>query len=205
VVSIGCENPHNKKIQTDPAKAAPLIYSLGIMNLTTTRSVSFGEILAKTVVVHTVTYFFVGVTAMILLDYDRTADLSDIIRPLDHPLVMAGPLLQVFRGFIFATAFYFIQGSIFPKQYGWLYLSWLLIALGIISTFGPPPGSIEGMIYTTLPVTIFNYIEVVPQAILLSLLLVFWISDSAQQWMSWLMGFLFVTIVVLITLGLVFG
>jgi hypothetical protein len=30
-------------------------------------------------------------------------------------------------------------------------MSWVLIALGILSTFGPASGSVEGMIYTPLP------------------------------------------------------
>jgi hypothetical protein len=52
-------------------------------------------------------------------------------------------------------------------------MSWVLIALGILSTFGPASGSIEGMIYTPVPIRyqLRGWLEVLPQVLLLSGLL----------------------------------
>lgn len=136
------------------------------------KPVSLGPLVIKTAVVHTITYFLAGVLAMTLLRYgDLYAAPGSIMRPITDPLVMAGPLLQPLRGVIFGLAFYPLRHILFGTERGWLVLWWLLVAIGILSTFGPAPGSIEAMIYTTRAITVFNYVEVVPQALLLSCIL----------------------------------
>ncbi|NUM77302.1 hypothetical protein HUU40_23335, partial [candidate division KSB1 bacterium] len=115
----------------------------------------FLALAAKTIVVHTITYFFMGIIASTFLDYAEwfaRPEMACWMRQLDDPLIMAGPLLQPLRGLIFALAFYPLREILFGRKNGWLILWWLLVALGILSTFGPPPGSIEGMIYTRIPI-----------------------------------------------------
>ena len=82
-------------------------------------------------------------------------------------------------------------------------MAWLLIAIGILSTFGPAPGSIEAMIYTPVPVLsqLRGWIEVVPQALLLSALLSYWVNHPAK-WLNWLMGTIFFIAMALPVLGL---
>ena len=58
---------------------------------------SFFSITVKTAVVHTVTYFLVGLLSFALLDYStKYADpvVSNLMRQTDHPLVAAGPAFQ---------------------------------------------------------------------------------------------------------------
>jgi hypothetical protein len=79
---------------------------------------------------------------------------------------------------------------------------WLLVALGILSTFGPAPGSVEGMVYTVIPISLTGYVEVVPQALLLSLGLYYWVKYAGKQWLNWLLTVAFVVALLLPALGL---
>ena len=115
---------------------------------------SFASITLKTTLVHTVTYFITGFFAFTLLDYGaKYADpvVAGLMRQTNHPLVAAGPALQVLRGFLFGLVFYALREITFPRKRGWLTL-WLVLGIvGILSPFGPSPSSIEGAIYTILP------------------------------------------------------
>lgn len=163
-------------------------------------------LVAKTAIAHTVTYFVAGVTAMSLLNYGETMGTEgSIFRPITDPMVMAGPLLQPIRGVVFGLAFYPIRYSLLGSKLGWLKLWWLLVALGILSTFGPAPGSIEAMIYTDLDVSLVTYIEVVTQALALSFLLHYWVNNRQLRWLNWMMGLAFFVVMLLPTLGLLVG
>ena len=118
------------------------------------KQATFTSITLKTIIVHTVTYFIVGLIAFTFLDYSaKYADpiVSNLMRQTDHPLVAAGPLFQVLRGFLFGIVIYVLREIIFPQKRGWLSLWLVLVIVGILSPFGAAPGSIEGMLYTVLP------------------------------------------------------
>lgn len=162
---------------------------------------------AKTVIVHTVTYFIAGVLAYTLNDYATAFSeppLSYFMRPTSDRMVMAGPLLQPIRGVIFALAFYPLRSVLFGNRRGWLILWWLLIALGVLSTFGPAPGSVEGFIYTTIPLfdQLIGLWEVVLQALLLSITLTYSVNHPQKRWLNWTLGVAFLIVVALPTLGL---
>ncbi|NQU32231.1 MAG: hypothetical protein HQ521_03265 [Bacteroidetes bacterium] len=136
---------------------------------------------------HMISYFIMGLIAFILLDY-RTAfenpPMSYFMRSIDSPWVAAGPLLQVIRGLIFSIALWFFKESFLFNKYGWLKLWGLIVGLSILSTTGPAPGSIEGMIYTKIPMIdqLKGYIEVIPQTLLFSLFLNYWYLKPKKVW-----------------------
>jgi hypothetical protein len=170
----------------------------------------FWGLAVKTIVVHTVTYFVMGLLAAVSLDYGRRfADpsLSLLMRQLDDPWVMAGPLFQPLRGLLFAVAFYLLRHCLFGRKGGWLVMWLVLVIAGILSTFGPAPGSIEGAVYTTLPwwTHVFGLPEVIVQAGLLSAILVYWVDHPGIKWLGWLLGAAFVLCLVFPLLGLLFG
>jgi hypothetical protein len=75
----------------------------------TANATSFQSITLKTVVTHTVSYFVIGLLTFTLFDY--RAKYADVMvagsfRQMADPLVSAGPLFQVLRGFLFGIAFY---------------------------------------------------------------------------------------------------
>jgi len=160
----------------------------------------------KTIIVHTITYVVMGLLAFTFLNYTEaysTGPLAGYMRPTNDRLVMAGPLFQPIRGVIFALAFYPLREILFGRKNGWLILWWLLVALGILSTFGPAPASIEGIVYTQLPFpTIRDYVEVVPQAFLLSGILFYWVNHPEKKWLNWVLGTLFALAVLFPALGL---
>ena len=151
---------------------------------------SFAALATKTIVVHTVTYFICGVTAFYFLDYAHKfaePGVREVMRQTSEPIVMAGPLFQPIRGLLFAIAFYPIRSAIFGRQHGWLAMWLLLLILGILNTFGPSAGSVEGMVYTTIPITsqLLGLSEVVSQSLLLSIILCYWVNHPEKQLLNW--------------------
>jgi hypothetical protein len=168
---------------------------------------SFGTIALKTTVVHTVTYFVIGLISYSLLDYTtKYADpvVAGLMRQTDHPLVAAGPALQVVRGFLFGLVFYALREAVFPPRRGWLTLWLLLVVVGILSPFGAAPSSLEGLLYTVLPTWfhLAGFPEVFVQAGLLAWLTHYWVNHPEVKWLGWLLGIAFVIVMLLSVLGL---
>lgn len=164
------------------------------------------DLALKTIIVHTVTYSGIGVLAYYFLNYSEVFARPEMVcwmRQTSDPLVMAGPLFQPIRGLIFALAFFPLRGVIFGRKNGWLFLWWLLVALGILSTFGAAPGSVEGMVYTIIPISIKTYLEIVLQALLLSFILFYWVNHPEKKWLYWVMGIAFILMMISVILGLV--
>ena len=169
---------------------------------------SFWEVTFKTTIAHTVTYFVLGLLASVIFDYGTlysTTQLKFLMRQTTEPLVMAGPLFQPLRGFLFGIVFYLLRGSIFDRTFGWLVLWITLLVIGVFNTFGPTPGSIEGAVYTVVPlaVQLEGLPEVVIQTLLLSLILSWWVGPRRKTWLTWVMGVAFVITILLPILGLV--
>jgi len=167
---------------------------------------SFGSIALKTTVVHTITYFVAGLLAFNLLNYsERFSDpvISSFMRQTDHPLVMAGVLFQPIRGFLFGIVFWLLKDILFTK-YGWLKAWIMLMIVGIFSTFGAAPGSVEGFIYTIIPVKsqLGGLIEIICQSFLLAWLSIYWVNHSYMRWLNILLYITFIIIIILPVLGL---
>lgn len=171
---------------------------------------SFATLALKTIVVHSITYFVCGVLAFYGLDYAHKfaePGVREVMRQTSEPIVMAGPLFQPIRGLLFAIAFYPIRSAIFGRKHGWLAMWLLLLVLGILNTFGPSSGSIEGMVYTTIPILsqISGLSEVVSQSLLLSIILCYWVNHPDKRWLNWVLGVAFIITLVLPILGLLVG
>lgn len=174
-----------------------------------TQELKFIPLAAKTIVVHTVTYFIIGLLASTLLSYGSwfaKSTLSDFMRQIDEPIIMAGPLLQPVRGLLFAVVFYLLRDTLFGRKRGWLIMWLILVLVGILATFGPSPGSIEGMIYTKLPFLdhFKGWPEVMLQALLLASILTYWVKHPEKRWLTWLLVAVFIIVLLLPTMGLIF-
>lgn len=160
--------------------------------------VRFVPLAAKTVVCHTITYFCMGLLAYHFLHYEEFINNPcSGMRPITNLWVIMGTPLQVIRAVLFASVFYLFRERLFGRKDGWLVMAWLLIGIGILGTFAAPAGSIEGFIYLTAPVVtqLRGYLEIVTQALLLSLLLTYWVNHPAKKWMSWTLGVAYVVCV----------
>jgi hypothetical protein len=170
------------------------------------KQASFSTITLKTTLVHTVTYFLIGFISFTLFDYSaKYADpvVANLMRQTDHPLVAAGPLFQILRGFLFGVVLYAMRDYIFPSKRGWLVLWLVLTVVGILSPFGAAPSSIEGMLYTVLPAWfhLAGFPEVFLQAGALAFLTHYWVNHPEKKWLGWLMGILFVIVILLSAAG----
>jgi hypothetical protein len=162
----------------------------------------------KSIVSHTLTYFLVGLVASIVFNYSADfarPELRGYMRQLGDPVIALGPALQPIRGIIFALAFYPLREILFKRKNGWLITWWLLVALGILSTFGPSPSSVEGAIYTTLPMLdqFFSggMLEILSQSFLFSALLYYWVNHPEKRWLNWLLGILFLLVLLMSLMG----
>jgi hypothetical protein len=176
--------------------------------MTTQQVPSLGALIAKSIVAHSITYFLMGLLAASVLNYaDRFArpEMACWMRPVDDPMVMAGPLFQPLRGLMFALAIYPVREIVFGRPRGWLILWGLLVALGIVSTFAAAPGSIEGVIYTVIPIgdQLIGWLETVTQACFFAGLLVYWVRHPERRWLNWVLGVCFALTMALPILGLV--
>jgi hypothetical protein len=167
-------------------------------------------VILKTAVTHTVTYFLLGLAALLLLDYSaRYADPAVAIlrRQTTDPLVAAGPLFQPVRGALFGIVIYLLRDLVLARKRGWLTLWAVLAIVGVISPFGAAPASIEGMIYTTLPLWFHlnSLPEILVQSLLLAVAAPYWINHPQNQWLGWLMGIVFVIILLLGVAGVLAG
>lgn len=157
--------------------------------------------------VHTVTYFIVGLLSFLLLDYSaKYADqvVSASLRQTDHPMVTAGPLFQVLRGFLFGIVFYALRDIFFSRPRGWT-TNWLvLIFVGILSPFSAAPGSIEGFVYSTLPLWfhIMSLPELLIQSFLLAFLTHYWVNHPEKKWLTVSFGIVFAIVTLLALLGI---
>jgi len=157
--------------------------------------VRFAPLAVKTIVCHTITYFVCGLLAYKFLNYEAIISApSSGMRQTTTLWVTLGAPLQVFRGVLFASIFYLFRERLFGEKNGWLAMSWMLIGIGILGTFGAPGGSLEGFIYTTTPALLQmrGWLEVVPQAVLLSALLVYWVRHPGKKGMNWGLGAVYV-------------
>lgn len=167
-------------------------------------------IVLKTIVTHTVTYSMLGMLAAAIFDY-RTLftvpGLSGLMRPFDDPLMVAAPLYQPIRGALFGFVFYLLREPLFGRRSGWLVMWTLLVAIGIVGTFGPAPGSLEGLFFTVVPLwaQLRGLPEVLLQSLLLSAILFYWVNHPERKWLNWVMGAAFVFLLALPVLGLLVG
>ena len=168
--------------------------------------VTFWGLTAKTIVVHTVTYFIMGLLALTFLDYGSAFAepvTREYMRQVDEPIVALGPALQFIRGILFAAAFYPLREILFGRKNGWMIMWLLLVSLGILATFAAAPGSVEGLLYTKMPVglQISGWLEVMLQALLLSVILFYWINHPEKKWLAWVLGIIFGLVILFSAMG----
>jgi hypothetical protein len=173
---------------------------------------SFWGFGGRVIVAQLVTYFLMGVLAVgagvhVYAYYDANPDplFTALQRPLESPLVMAGPLFQILRAAIFALALYPFRSVFLERKWGVIYLWGLFLALAVFAPAGEAPGSIEGLVYTNLS-GVFHALylpEIVIQTLAFSWLLVTWEHHKGKKLLTIPLVTVFVLIVVMIVAGLV--
>jgi len=116
------------------------------------RGKAFWGYVGRFIVVHLATYVLMGVIWMNLANYAEAFQqeaVAGFMRPVDDPIVALGIPMQILRGALLAIALWPFYAVIVGKG-GWWKLAlvlWVLTGIGAVIT---GPGSLEGMVYTTL-------------------------------------------------------
>ena len=115
---------------------------------------------------HIISYFCAGIFALFVIDYKvwfSEGAISSFMLPTDTPIVALGPALQIIRGIVMALILLPLKNVIIEEEYGFLKLWLLILGLSVISTFAAAMGSIDGFIYTNIPIIgqILGYPEAV--------------------------------------------
>lgn len=148
---------------------------------------AFGIFLWRITAIHIITYFIIGIIAMNIFDYESVftdGNLGSFMKTIDSPWVALGPSLQIFRGLIFAIVLWPFRSIFLYGKDGWFKLWLLFIGLSILATFGPAIGSIDGMIYTTIPISqqILFLPELIVQSFLLSFFIFYWFNNAKKAY-----------------------
>ncbi len=147
---------------------------------------AFLRFAVRVIVVHMLTYFLFGILFSNLFDY-KMFFRQDVIReymiPIAERNVWLGPFLQPLRGLVFAIGLWPIRSILVENKRGWLILWGLLVTIGIISTPAAAPSSIEGMVYTRVPMWyhLLGLPEIVLQTLAFSVWLSWWERQAARS------------------------
>lgn len=142
---------------------------------------SFFSFFIKVAIIHTVTYIVFGIVFSQIFDYSTVYSLPKVatfMQSFDSPWTLAGPFLQPIRALVFTIVLYPFRERIKNSKLGWLMLWGLFLGIGIIATPSAAPGSIEGLIYTQLPIS-FQMIglpEIILQTLTFSFFL--WVVEA---------------------------
>lgn len=142
---------------------------------------SFFVFYVKIAIIHSATYIFYGILSSSLFDYTNLYSapiVSSFMRNFDSPFIIAGPFLQPIRALVFAAVLYPLRDFLRSRKLGWLILFGIFLGIGIIAPPSAAPGSIEGLIYTQLPL-IFHLKEL-PEVILQTFTFSFllWVTEA---------------------------
>lgn len=140
----------------------------------------------KVIVAHMATYFIFGMIMSNVFDYGEVFKreiIRDYMIPMDQHNIVLGPFMQPIRGLIFAIGLWPIRSLLLERKRGWLILWGLLVTIGILSTPAASPGSVEGMLYSKLPMWyhLIGYPEILLQTLVFSIWLVWWERQATQS------------------------
>lgn len=112
------------------------------------------KFVVTTTIYHLITYFIFGFIASSVFNYKQFFELpiiQDYYKAFGSVSNLLGPLIQIVRGLLFGLVLLPFVGFLKETKFGWLYLWFLFVGIGIIGTPAAAPASIEGLIYTKIP------------------------------------------------------
>lgn len=108
----------------------------------------------KVAVIHALTYFVCGMIFSSVFDYEHLFKLENAqyyMKDAYSSASLYGPFFQIVRGILLGLILLLMKDSILQKKNAWLYLWIIFVGFGVICTPGASPCSIEGLIYTQIP------------------------------------------------------
>lgn len=131
--------------------------------------------------IHCMTYVLCGIIFSALFHYDELYQQGTIkyfMRPVDSFSTLLGPAFQTVRGLLFGFILLLFKDNILLQKHSWLKLWAITAGLGIVNTPGPAPCSIEGIIYTQLPLEF--HIKGAPELLIQTLLFSYLVANPER-------------------------
>lgn len=120
---------------------------------------------------HTITYIICGIVFSKLFNYNELFVVGNVkyfMREYWGLSSLIGVLLQLVRGLILGFILLIFKDSFMEKPKGWLRLWGIIAGIGIICTPAAAPFSIEGLIYSKLPLEF--HLKIAPELLVQTLL-----------------------------------
>lgn len=140
-----------------------------------------GRFIAKVTVAHVVTYILCGMVFSSLFDYGALFKLGAaqyFMRDAFGISSLAGPFAQIVRGIAYGAILCLIRDSFIGKPFAWLRLWAVVAGIGILCPSAPAPASIEGVVYSQLPLEF--HLKIAPEILTQTLLFSIWVTNSAK-------------------------
>ncbi len=134
---------------------------------------------------HCITYFICGMIFSQVMDYSgwwKQPVVCDYFRDFDGMASAAGPFVQIGRGLLFGLVLILMKDFV-KEKFGWLKLWIVFLGIGIIGAPAAAPSSIEGAVYSKLPLA-FHLVglpELCSQTLLFSLLIYRHLNPSEKK------------------------
>lgn len=135
------------------------------------------QYVTKITIYHVVTYIVCGIIFSSLFNYSELFNegcMRYYMQPIASTNTLMGPLLQVVRGLLFGLVLLLLREYIRTEKLGFLKLYAILLVVGIINIAGAAPSSIEGLIYTQVPLIV--HLKMAPEVMVQTFLFAWWVS-----------------------------
>lgn len=137
------------------------------------------KFIIKVTVAHFVSYLICGLIFSKLFNYEVLFKLDNVqyfMRDAYGNSSLIGPFVQIIRGALIGFILLILKDNILKKKNSWLYL-WIIFAgLGIVCTPGAAPASIEGIVYSQLPLEF--HLKTAPELLVQTLLFSLWVTGD---------------------------
>ena len=144
---------------------------------TTGKLVAPWKYVMKVAIYHMVTYIVCGIIFSTIFNYSELFNegcMATYMHPVSSTNTMMGPLFQVVRGLLFGLVLLLLREYIRTEKLGFLKLYAILLVVGIINIAGAAPSSIEGLIYTQVPLIV--HLKMAPEVMVQTFLFAWWVS-----------------------------
>ena len=137
------------------------------------------KFIIKVTIAHFVSYLICGLIFSNIFNYEVLFKLDNVryfMRDAYGTSSLIGPFVQILRGAIIGCILLILKDNVLKKKNSWLYL-WIIFAgLGVICTPGAAPASIEGIVYSQLPLEF--HLKTAPELIIQTLLFSLWVTGD---------------------------
>lgn len=137
------------------------------------------KFIVKVTVAHFFSYLICGLIFSKIFNYEVLFELGNVqyfMRDALGTSSLIGPFVQILRGFIIGCILLILKDNVLQKKNSWLYL-WIIFAgLGIICTPAAAPVSIEGIVYSQLPLEF--HLKTAPELLVQTLLFSLWVTGD---------------------------